>query len=73
MIVPIDITARAPIRSMSRPTHVEMKPITSSATLKPRKTVRQGPSGLGDDRFCEDAETVVARAPGRDLRDARAR
>ena len=39
MIVPIDITARAPIRSMSRPTHVEMKPMTSSATLKPRKTV----------------------------------
>ena len=39
MIVPIDITARAPIRSMRRPTHVEMKPITSSATVNPRKTV----------------------------------
>ena len=39
MIVPIDITARAPIRSMSRPTHVEITPITRSATVKPRKTV----------------------------------
>jgi hypothetical protein len=39
MTVPIDITARAPIRSMSRPTQVEMKPMTRRATLKPRKTV----------------------------------
>ena len=28
------------------------------------------PSGLGDDRLREDAETVVARAPGRDLRNS---
>ena len=39
MTVPIDITARAPARSMSRPTHVEMKPIVRSATVKPRNTV----------------------------------
>ena len=39
MIVPIDMTARAPTRSMSRPIHVEMKPMTRRATLNPRKTV----------------------------------
>ena len=39
MTVPIDITARAPIRSISRPTQVEIRPITTSATLKPRKIV----------------------------------
>ena len=42
MIVPTHITARAPTRSMSRPTHVEMNPMTSSATLKPRNTVVNG-------------------------------
>ena len=42
MIVPTLITARAPARSMSRPTHIEMNPMTSSATLKPRKTVING-------------------------------
>ena len=31
-----------------------------------------GPAGLGDDGLGQDAETVVARAPRRDLRDARA-
>ena len=30
-----------------------------------------GPSGLGDDRLRQDAETVVARAPGRDLRNTK--
>jgi hypothetical protein len=42
MIVPTHITACAPTRSMRRPTHMEMKPMTSSATLKPRKTVVMG-------------------------------
>ena len=37
--VPIDITQRAPMRSISLPTQVEMKPITSSAMEKPRNTV----------------------------------
>jgi hypothetical protein len=39
MIVPMVITSRAPNRSMSRPTHVEIEPITSSAMVNPRKTV----------------------------------
>jgi hypothetical protein len=39
MIVPMHITARPPKRSMSRPTRVEMRLMTSSAMLKPRKTV----------------------------------
>jgi len=34
-----DITARAPERSMSRPTQAEVNPMASKATLKPRKTV----------------------------------
>jgi hypothetical protein len=39
MTVPTDITQRAPMRSISRPTQVEMKPMTRSAMLKPRNTV----------------------------------
>jgi hypothetical protein len=39
MSVPLVITTRAPCRSMRRPTHGEMQPITRSATLKPSKTV----------------------------------
>ena len=38
-MVPIDITARAPIRSIRRPTQVEISPIVTRATLKPRKIV----------------------------------
>ena len=38
-MVPIDMTERAPIRSISRPTEVEIRPIVTSATLKPRKIV----------------------------------
>ncbi len=39
MTVPAHITERAPARSISRPTVVEITPITTSAMLKPRKIV----------------------------------
>ena len=37
--VPTDMTMRPPMRSIRRPTDVEITPIVTSATLKPRKIV----------------------------------
>jgi hypothetical protein len=63
-------SARAPWRSIARPTALETTPIASSATVKPRKTKPrlQPVSRLIGPR--EDSEAVVAGSPGPDLRDA---